>query len=58
MICDKCGKLINKSEIGGSKYIPDSEFTSEDIEYYCKKCVHKVIDSINTKPLDSDLGGE
>jgi len=41
--CDKCGRYINSQEFkkkGGASecFVPDSEVSTEEINYRCKKC--------------------
>jgi ribosomal protein S14 len=41
--CDKCGRFINSKEFkkkGGASecFVPDSEVSTEEISYRCKKC--------------------
>lgn len=53
--CDVCGKFTHPSIKGTSQYfVPDSEFTYEDVGIRCEKCTDKygVIDAsqgCNTK---------
>ena len=35
--CDSCGKFVKFDEYHG-KYTPDSEFSYELIEHFCKEC--------------------
>ena len=44
--CDKCGRFINSKEFkkkGGASecFVPDSEVSTEEISYRCKKCTKK-----------------
>ncbi len=35
--CDGCGKFTKEEDLT-CHHTPDSEFTSEEIYYYCNKC--------------------
>ena len=45
--CDSCGKFVAYTELnenGGASndFIPDSEYTTEEVRFRCKKCTEKL----------------